>query len=99
MESKGKEVVTANPSFKRFQKGTKGASSSAVKAGPTRRFGVKFVEPHGLTWFNTQKEAKYALENWINEAALHLSSRPSGTRSKSWKLDTSLLSERSASSH
>ncbi|MCE0481214.1 hypothetical protein HAX54_038775, partial [Datura stramonium] len=25
-----------------------------------RRFGAKAVEPHGLTWFNTQKEAKYS---------------------------------------
>ncbi|MCD7468291.1 hypothetical protein HAX54_006336, partial [Datura stramonium] len=25
------------------------------------------VEPHGLTRFNTQKEAKYAPENWIDE--------------------------------
>ncbi|MCD7453975.1 hypothetical protein HAX54_022893, partial [Datura stramonium] len=31
MASKGKEVVIANPSLKRLQKGTKGPSSSASK--------------------------------------------------------------------
>ncbi|MCD9560145.1 hypothetical protein HAX54_018626, partial [Datura stramonium] len=30
------------------------------------------VEPHGLTWFNTQMEAKYAPENWIDEGFLAL---------------------------
>ncbi|MCD7470760.1 hypothetical protein HAX54_010866 [Datura stramonium] len=48
------------------------ASSSAVKAGPTKRFGVPAVEPRGLTWFNTQNEAKYAPENWIDEGFLAL---------------------------
>ncbi|MCD9558467.1 hypothetical protein HAX54_015853, partial [Datura stramonium] len=51
----------------RLRKGTKGASSSAAKAGPARQFGAKSVEPHGLTWFNIQKKAKYAPENWIDE--------------------------------
>ncbi|MCD7456324.1 hypothetical protein HAX54_031277 [Datura stramonium] len=37
-----------------------------------RRFGAKMVESHGLTWFNTQKEAKYALENWMDENRLAL---------------------------
>ncbi|MCD7456280.1 hypothetical protein HAX54_031117, partial [Datura stramonium] len=37
-----------------------------------RRFGAKAVEPHGLTWFNTQKEVKYAHENWIDEGHLAL---------------------------
>ncbi|MCD7469579.1 hypothetical protein HAX54_008692, partial [Datura stramonium] len=68
MASKGKEVVIANPSLKRLLKGTKGASTS--KASPARWFGEKFVEPQGLTWFSTQKEAKYAPENWIDEGRL-----------------------------
>ncbi|MCD9641645.1 hypothetical protein HAX54_027960, partial [Datura stramonium] len=57
MEPKGKEVVIANPSLKRLQKGTKVDSSSAAKVGPARQFGEKAIEPHGLTWFNTQNEA------------------------------------------
>ncbi|MCE2055772.1 hypothetical protein HAX54_043373, partial [Datura stramonium] len=36
------------------------------------RFEAKEVEPHGLTWFNTQKEAKYAFENWIDKGRLIL---------------------------
>ncbi|MCD9640255.1 hypothetical protein HAX54_025456 [Datura stramonium] len=72
MESKGKEVVVADPSLKRTRKGKNGASSSASKANPARRFGEKAVEPHGLTWFNTQKEAKYAPENWMDEGRLEL---------------------------
>ncbi|MCE3217204.1 hypothetical protein HAX54_011036, partial [Datura stramonium] len=28
------------------------------------------VETYGLTWFNTQTEAKYALEHWIDEGRL-----------------------------
>ncbi|MCE0482040.1 hypothetical protein HAX54_040374, partial [Datura stramonium] len=39
---------------------------------PARIFGAKAVEPHGLTWFNTQKESKYAPENWIDEGQLAL---------------------------
>ncbi|MCE2055784.1 hypothetical protein HAX54_043385, partial [Datura stramonium] len=63
---KGKEIEIANKSFKRLQKGTKGSSSSA-KETPTRRFGEKAVEPHGIAWFNMQKKAKYAPKNWIDE--------------------------------
>ncbi|MCE3216876.1 hypothetical protein HAX54_008840, partial [Datura stramonium] len=37
-----------------------------------RRFGAKAVEPYGITWFNTQKEAKYAPENWIDKGHLAL---------------------------
>ncbi|MCD9646783.1 hypothetical protein HAX54_036940 [Datura stramonium] len=64
--SKGKEVVIAQPRLKRLHIGPKGASSSAVEAGSSRRFGAKAVEPHGLTWFNSQKEAMYAPKNWID---------------------------------
>ncbi|MCD7451459.1 hypothetical protein HAX54_011967, partial [Datura stramonium] len=32
----------------------------------------KSSKPHGLTWFNTQKEAKYVPENWIDEGHLAL---------------------------
>ncbi|MCE3215868.1 hypothetical protein HAX54_003853, partial [Datura stramonium] len=72
MTSKGKEVFVAYPSVKRTRKGKTGASSSASKAGPTRKFGAKTVETHGLTWFNTQKEVKYAPKNWIDEGHLAL---------------------------
>ncbi|MCE3049572.1 hypothetical protein HAX54_045183, partial [Datura stramonium] len=72
VESKGKEVVVEYPSLKRARKGKKEASSSTSKAGPARIFRAKVVEPHGLTWFNTQKEAKYAPENWIDEGLLEL---------------------------
>ncbi|MCD9640739.1 hypothetical protein HAX54_026266, partial [Datura stramonium] len=48
------------------------ASSSAPKSGPTKRFGVKAVDPHGLTWFNSKKRAMYAPENWIDEGLLEL---------------------------
>ncbi|MCE2055153.1 hypothetical protein HAX54_042069, partial [Datura stramonium] len=71
-EIEGVEVVIKDPSLKRTRKGKKGASSSTSKAGPTMRFGAKAVEDHGLTWFNTQKEAKYAPENWIDEVHLEL---------------------------
>ncbi|MCE3216612.1 hypothetical protein HAX54_007139, partial [Datura stramonium] len=30
------------------------------------------VEPHGLTWFNIHKKAKYAPKNWIDEGRLSL---------------------------
>ncbi|MCE2055625.1 hypothetical protein HAX54_043046, partial [Datura stramonium] len=43
------------------------ASSSTSKEGPARRFGVKAIGAHGLTWFNTKKESKYAPKNWIDE--------------------------------
>ncbi|MCD7456695.1 hypothetical protein HAX54_032778, partial [Datura stramonium] len=36
------------------------------------RLGAKEVEPHWFTWFHTQKEAKYAPENWIDEDCLAL---------------------------
>ncbi|MCD9646036.1 hypothetical protein HAX54_035548, partial [Datura stramonium] len=58
--------------FKRLKKGPKGASLSAAKAGPARRFGSKAVEPRGLTWFNSYKEAKYSTESWIDEGRLAL---------------------------
>ncbi|MCD7468197.1 hypothetical protein HAX54_006172, partial [Datura stramonium] len=41
MASKGKDVVVVEPSLKRNRKGKKGASSSASKAGPLRRFWSK----------------------------------------------------------
>ncbi|MCD7467004.1 hypothetical protein HAX54_004154 [Datura stramonium] len=41
-----------------------------------RRFGAKVVEEHGLKWFNSQKEAKYAPENWVDESPRYLSSPP-----------------------
>ncbi|MCD7451271.1 hypothetical protein HAX54_010624, partial [Datura stramonium] len=72
MSPKGKEVVVADPSLKRPQKGNKGAGSSATKGGPARRFEAKAIKPHGLTWFNTKKESKYAPENWIYEGHLAL---------------------------
>lgn len=46
--NKGKEVDPTTTGFKRLRKDTKGASSSATKATPARRFGAKVVEPHGL---------------------------------------------------
>ncbi|MCD9644162.1 hypothetical protein HAX54_032179 [Datura stramonium] len=69
---KGKEVIVAEKSRMRGRPRKMEASSLAPKAGPTRRFGVKAVEPHGLTWFNTQKESKYSPENWIDEGRLAL---------------------------
>ncbi|MCD7469734.1 hypothetical protein HAX54_008910, partial [Datura stramonium] len=54
------------------KKGKNRASYSASKAGSTMRFGEKAVEPHGVTWFNTQKESKYAHKNWIDEGHLTL---------------------------
>ncbi|MCE0481689.1 hypothetical protein HAX54_039629, partial [Datura stramonium] len=68
----GMEIDVAGKGIKRLQKGTKGASSSASKAGPARRFGAQAVEPHGLNWFNLQKEAKYAPKNWIDKGRLVL---------------------------
>ncbi|MCD9638302.1 hypothetical protein HAX54_022177, partial [Datura stramonium] len=62
---KGKEVVVAEKGFKWLRKGTKGPKSLATKAPPTRRFGAKAVKEHGLKWFRSQKEAKYAPKNWI----------------------------------
>ncbi|MCD7458529.1 hypothetical protein HAX54_038500, partial [Datura stramonium] len=57
--------------FQASLRGTKRSSSSA-KGAPTRRFGERAVEPHGLSWFNIQKEVKYALENWIYYGLLAL---------------------------
>ncbi|MCD9642839.1 hypothetical protein HAX54_029872 [Datura stramonium] len=60
MASKGKEVVVADPSIKRARKEKMGASFSAFQSRPKRRrFGGR-VQSHGLTWFNTQKEAKFS---------------------------------------
>ncbi|MCE3051556.1 hypothetical protein HAX54_050181, partial [Datura stramonium] len=71
-DNKGKEVVVADKCLKRLSKGTKGSKSPPAKAPPTRRFRVKAIEDHGLKWFNTQKEAKYAPENLIDERCLAL---------------------------
>ncbi|MCD7472666.1 hypothetical protein HAX54_013967, partial [Datura stramonium] len=57
MAQKGKELIVAEKCRKR---------------GTARRFKEKAIEPHKLTWFNTQKEAKYAPENWIDEGRLAL---------------------------
>ncbi|MCD7473020.1 hypothetical protein HAX54_014556, partial [Datura stramonium] len=72
MAPKGKEVIVAEKSLKRGRPGKTGDNSLASKAGSTRRFRAKSVEPHRLTWFNTQKESKYAPENWIDEGHLEL---------------------------
>ncbi|MCD7463163.1 hypothetical protein HAX54_050079, partial [Datura stramonium] len=72
MAPNGKEVIVAKNNRKRGRPRRMKASSSAPKVGPTRRFGAKAVESHGLTWFDTQKEAKYATENWIDEGFLAL---------------------------
>ncbi|MCD7452215.1 hypothetical protein HAX54_015675, partial [Datura stramonium] len=68
---KGKEIVAAGKSFKQLRKGIK-VSSSSAKGASTRGFGERVVEPHGLSWFKTQKEVKYAHENWIDEGRLEL---------------------------
>ncbi|MCD7451598.1 hypothetical protein HAX54_012759 [Datura stramonium] len=70
--NKEKEVETANKSLKQLRKGTKGSSSSTTMATPAMRFGAKVVEPHGLKWFNVQKDAKYSPENWIDDGFLAL---------------------------
>ncbi|MCD7451743.1 hypothetical protein HAX54_013341, partial [Datura stramonium] len=57
MAPKEKEVIVAEKSRKRGRLRKMEASSLAAKEGLARRFGTKAVEPHGLTWFNTQKEA------------------------------------------
>ncbi|MCE0481683.1 hypothetical protein HAX54_039614 [Datura stramonium] len=69
--NKGKEIVEASKGFKRLRKGTKGLSSLANGA-LARRFGERAVEPHRLSWFKSQKEVKYAHENWIDEGLLAL---------------------------
>ncbi|MCE2055828.1 hypothetical protein HAX54_043533, partial [Datura stramonium] len=53
--NKVKEIEVAGKGLKRLQKGTKGSSSSLVKGAPTRLFGDRAVEPHGLSWFNKKK--------------------------------------------
>ncbi|MCE0482424.1 hypothetical protein HAX54_041205, partial [Datura stramonium] len=72
MAPKGKEVIVVEKSRKRGRPRKSKASSSAPKASPARRFEAKALELHGLTWFNTQREAKYAPENWIDEGRLEL---------------------------
>ncbi|MCD9560013.1 hypothetical protein HAX54_018438, partial [Datura stramonium] len=67
---KGMETEVAGKGLKRLWKGTNGASSSKAKASSAKCFGVPAVEPHGISWFNTQMEAKYAPEHWINEGRL-----------------------------
>ncbi|MCD9638700.1 hypothetical protein HAX54_022824 [Datura stramonium] len=75
---RGREVVVASKGFKRLKKEVASKrfkrlmSSSAQKAPPSRRFGAKVMEKHGLKWFNAQKEAKYAPKNWIDESRLAL---------------------------
>ncbi|MCD9646484.1 hypothetical protein HAX54_036355 [Datura stramonium] len=59
---KEREVAVASKGFKRLRKGV-ALSSLAQKVPPSRRFGAKAVEEHGLKWFNAQKEAKYDPEN------------------------------------
>ncbi|MCE5165882.1 hypothetical protein HAX54_012838 [Datura stramonium] len=66
------EIEIATKGLKRLRKGTKGDSSSVAKASPSKRFGAQTLEPHGFTWFNTQKEAKYAPKNWIDEGRIVL---------------------------
>ncbi|MCD7459492.1 hypothetical protein HAX54_041037, partial [Datura stramonium] len=63
---------TNRRSTDQHQKGRKGTKSSAAKAPPTKRFGAKAVEEHGLKWFNAQKVANYAPKNWIDEGCLAL---------------------------
>ncbi|MCE3051964.1 hypothetical protein HAX54_051256 [Datura stramonium] len=53
---KEKEVEITNKGLKRLCKGTKGSSSLSTKGTPSRRFGAKAMEPHGLKWFQAQKE-------------------------------------------
>ncbi|MCD7455739.1 hypothetical protein HAX54_029383 [Datura stramonium] len=43
-----------------------------LKVGTAKHYGAQAVEPHGLTWFNTKKEANYATRNWIDEGYLAL---------------------------
>ncbi|MCD7468587.1 hypothetical protein HAX54_006947, partial [Datura stramonium] len=53
--NKGKEVATSRKEFKRLRKGVV-VSSLVPRAPPSRRFGAKAVEEHGLRWFNAQNE-------------------------------------------
>ncbi|MCE2055239.1 hypothetical protein HAX54_042264, partial [Datura stramonium] len=68
----GKEVVVSDKGLKGLRKGTKGSKSSTIKSPPARRFRANALEEHGLKWFNAEKEAKYAQENWIDEGRLAL---------------------------
>ncbi|MCE3052220.1 hypothetical protein HAX54_051918, partial [Datura stramonium] len=54
------------------QEGNKRVKVISCKSTPARRFRAKVVEEHGLKWFSAQKEAKYALKNWIDEGCLAL---------------------------
>ncbi|MCD9638403.1 hypothetical protein HAX54_022361, partial [Datura stramonium] len=74
-ESKGMEIEVASKGLKRLQNGTKGDSSSAAKAGPAKQFGAQ------------AKKAKYAPENWIDDARLALEFPA---------MDTSFLSQKIA---
>ncbi|MCD7464512.1 hypothetical protein HAX54_052909 [Datura stramonium] len=93
--NKGKKVETANKGLKRLRKGSKGSSSSAANATPARRFGAKAVEPHGLKWFNAQKEADILWRTGLMKFTFHLSSLPFTTLCACWHWDISLLSLRS----
>ncbi|MCD7467515.1 hypothetical protein HAX54_004985 [Datura stramonium] len=68
---KGREIAVARKWFRRLRKGV-ASSSSAQKIPSIRRFGAKDVEEHGIKWFNAQKEAKYSIENRIDEGHLAL---------------------------
>ncbi|MCE0481191.1 hypothetical protein HAX54_038736, partial [Datura stramonium] len=57
MAPKEKEVIVAEKSQKRGRPRKTQDSSSASKVGLPRRFRAKAVESHGLTSFNSQKEA------------------------------------------
>ncbi|MCD7468508.1 hypothetical protein HAX54_006786 [Datura stramonium] len=69
--NKGKEIVATAKGFKRLQKGTNRLTSLA-KGAPNRRFREGAVEPHGLSWFKTEKEVQYAPENLNFEGRLSL---------------------------
>ncbi|MCD9645773.1 hypothetical protein HAX54_034973 [Datura stramonium] len=68
-ENKGKDVETSRKGFKSLRKGVP-HSLPTQRAPLARRFGAQAIEEHGLKWFNAQKEAKYSLENWIDEGRL-----------------------------
>ncbi|MCD9639026.1 hypothetical protein HAX54_023270, partial [Datura stramonium] len=61
--SNGMEIEVVGKGLKRLQKGTKGASSSKSKASLAKHFEVQEVEPHRLSWLNTQTEAKDKLRD------------------------------------
>ncbi|MCD7461117.1 hypothetical protein HAX54_045197 [Datura stramonium] len=70
--NKGKEIEAAGKGLKQLRKCTKGPSSSSSKGATARMLRERAVEPHGLSWFNTQKEVKYAPKNWIDKGFLAL---------------------------